>query len=117
MAMGFASAQQLVLLTTAIGGAVAFVLYNLVMLRRRSPDGTTSEHPDSLTVLATLPTEVEAALIVSHLAEQGIKAHIGGPRMGYPVSLYVQVVVRPEDFARAKELLGLVHRPPRTNEL
>jgi hypothetical protein len=72
--------------------------------------------PDSPQVLATVRTEVEAALIVNHLADQGIKAFVagaGGPS-GWPDARKDnQVVVRQADFARAKESLDLVRQGDR----
>jgi hypothetical protein len=69
--------------------------------------------PNSPKVLATLPTEAEAAMVVNHLAAQGIQAlasGAGGPT-GWPEARKeIQVVVRQSDLARAKELLDLVRQ-------
>jgi hypothetical protein len=67
--------------------------------------------PNSPKVLATLLTEVEASLVVNHLAAQGIKAlasGAGGPS-GWPEARkWIQVVVRQADFAQAQTALELI---------
>jgi hypothetical protein len=72
-----------------------------------------AEDPNSPKVLATLPTEVEASLIINHLAAQGIKAlasGAGGPS-GWPESRkWIQVVVRQADFAQAQAALELIRQ-------
>jgi len=75
--------------------------------------------PNSPRVLATLPTEVEAALVVNHLADQGIQAHVAGSgsAAGWLEERFdIQVVVRQADFARAKESLDLVRNKRRRQE-
>jgi hypothetical protein len=70
-----------------------------------------SGDPDSPKVLATVRTDMEAALVVNHLATQGIKAFVSGvgTSTGWPEAPGdVQVVVRQSDFERAKESLDLV---------
>lgn len=57
-------------------------------------------------VLADLPGEIEAQLIVAALEEQGIEAFKSGGyasdfRVGVPG--HVKILVRPEDLDRAKE--------------
>ena len=67
--------------------------------------------PNRPKLLATLPTEVEAILVVSHLTGHGIKAHIAGsgsPGGWLEERFDTQVVVRETDFARAKELIDLI---------
>jgi hypothetical protein len=57
-------------------------------------------------VLADLPGEVEAQLIVAALEEEGIEAFkAGGAVSDFKVGVagHVQVLVRPEDLDRAKE--------------
>jgi len=69
--------------------------------------------PNSPKVLATLPTEVEAALVVNHLRNQGIEAHMSGSGSAagwMDERIDIQVVVRQTDLARAKELLDLVRQ-------
>jgi hypothetical protein len=69
--------------------------------------------PNSPKVLATLPTEVEAALVVNHLRNQGIEAHLSrsGSAAGWmDERIDIQVVVRQTDLARAKEALDLVRQ-------
>ena len=59
-------------------------------------------------VLANLPTEAEAALLVGHLDSLGIKAYVSGAgtSTGWPEAPSdVQVVVRQADLARAQEAL------------
>ena len=62
-----------------------------------------SEEP---VVLADVPSEIEAQLIVAALAEEGVEAFKAGGtvsdfRVGAPG--HVQVLVRPEDLERAEE--------------
>jgi hypothetical protein len=75
--------------------------------------------PNSPKVLATLPTEVEAALVVNHLAAQGIEAHFAGSGSAagwLDDRMDIQVVVRQVDLARAQESLDLVRRTRRAKE-
>lgn len=67
--------------------------------------------PNSPKVLATVRTDIEAALIVNHLADRGIKAYVSGAgsATGWPEAPGdVQIVVRQIDLAQATELLDLV---------
>ena len=69
--------------------------------------------PNSPKVLAKLPTEVEAALVVNHLAAQGIKSSLAGSGSAagwLDDRMDIQVVVRQADLARAKESLDLVRQ-------
>lgn len=62
-------------------------------------------------VLAKLPTEAEAALLVGHLRSMGIEAYVSGAgtSTGWPEAASdVQVVVRQGDLARAREALELI---------
>jgi hypothetical protein len=62
-----------------------------------------SEDPNSPKILATVPTDAEAAIIANYLVDQGIKSHIvPGSNYGSP-----DVIVRQADFARARELVAL----------
>lgn len=57
-------------------------------------------------VLADVPGEVEASLIVAALEEEGIEAFkAGGAVSDFKVGIpgHVQVLVRPEDLDRARE--------------
>jgi hypothetical protein len=75
--------------------------------------------PNSPKVLATLPTEVEAALVVNHLAAQGIKSHLAGSGSAagwLDDRMDIQVVVRHADLARAKESLDLVRHSGRAKQ-
>jgi hypothetical protein len=65
-----------------------------------------TDDPNSPEVLLSVPTEVEAALIVNLLGERGIEAFaLGGYTAGsqVPVPGDVTVVVRKADFARAQQ--------------
>jgi hypothetical protein len=62
-------------------------------------------------VLANLPTEAEAALLVGHLGSLGIEAYVSGAgtSTGWPEAASdVQVVVRRADLVRAREALDLI---------
>ena len=62
-------------------------------------------------VLTKVLTEAEATLLVGHLESLGIKAVVSGAgtSTGWPEAPSdVQVVVRRNDFARAREALDLI---------
>ena len=64
-----------------------------------------SDDPNSPEALLSVPTEVEAALIVNLLGERGIKAFaLGGYTSGFRTSTpgSVTVVVRQAEFAQAQ---------------
>jgi hypothetical protein len=71
--------------------------------------------PNSPVVLAVMATDAEASMLVSRLADQGIKAIIagGGSALGPAIFVQgvdVQVVVRRADHARATELLEIIEQ-------
>jgi hypothetical protein len=64
--------------------------------------------PDSPQLLAKFVTEVEAALLVNHLARHGIKAYIAGvgSATGWTEAPgEVQVLIRQADLSQAKGVL------------
>jgi hypothetical protein len=68
-----------------------------------------STDADKPIVLASLPTEPLVALLVGRLQSEGIRAEMSGAltsafRVEAPGA--VQVLVRPQDAARARELLA-----------
>jgi hypothetical protein len=72
---------------------------------------------DNPQVLSVVQSEVEAWLIVNHLADNGIKARAVGANLGalWPeLPREVQVVVRQADISRSKELLNSL--PPRDEQ-
>lgn len=67
-------------------------------------------HPEHVVVVATVPNEQEADVIVAALEEEGIKSTISGAganpfRLDLPGD--VQILVAKEDEARAKEIIRL----------
>lgn len=76
-----------------------------------------SQDPNSPRVLARLPTEIDAVLLVDHLEGSGIKAMIGGAgtSTGWPEAPGdVQVLVRASDLERTLAVrLELSVRLPR----
>jgi hypothetical protein len=77
-----------------------------------------SEDPNDLQVLSVVQSEVEASLIVNHLADNGITARAAGASLGatWPQLPWgeMQVIVRQADVSRAKELLDSL--PPRDEQ-
>ena len=68
---------------------------------------------DKLSVLASLPSEPLAALLVARLRSQGIRAEMSGVlTSGFRADARggVQVLVLPEDAARAREVLAASHK-------
>jgi hypothetical protein len=77
----------------------------------------TADPQEDLCVLASLRTEVEAAMIRSALAEHGIDARLVGNYLaqfrGTEVAVEVQLLVRNADLSRARSILDtLSERPP-----
>ena len=92
---------------------LALATWRLGRWVRTSAETSLAADPSSPKVLAILPTEAEATLMVDLLADQGIKALISGTgsSTGWPETPGdVQVVVRQSDFARARQLLERFRR-------
>jgi hypothetical protein len=72
-----------------------------------------SPESDNPIVLTSLPSEPPAALLVGRLRNEGIRAEMSGMltsgfRADAPGS--VQILIRPEDAERARELLAEWHK-------
>jgi hypothetical protein len=70
-----------------------------------------SEHPEPSEVLTSLPSEMEASIVVGALEADGIRARLAGDftaklRVGVPS--WVQVLVFDEDLERAQAVLEQV---------
>lgn len=74
---------------------------------------------DKFEVVVSVPSEVEAAAIVSVLAEQGIAAKAtGGLTAGFRAEApgEVEVMVASDDLPRAAEILDEFHAEPATSD-
>lgn len=68
---------------------------------------------DKPVVLTSLPTEPLAALLVGRLQNEGIRAEMSGAlTSGFRAEAAgdVQILVRPEDATRARQLLAAWHQ-------
>jgi hypothetical protein len=69
--------------------------------------------PNNPVVLANLPSDAEAALLIAYLQSVGITARLSGAggATGWPEGVrYVQVVVRQADLERAKDAMEAAKR-------
>ena len=67
-----------------------------------------ADDPNQPVVLATVPTEAEAAMIAAALENEGVSAHTAGGLLStlYPgASEGVDILVRQDDLERAREAL------------
>ena len=75
----------------------------------RSIQASAQADPMSPQVLASVPDEVEASMMVDELEKEGIRAHmVGGFTSGFQIQVAgdVHVVVALADFERASEVLA-----------
>ena len=74
-----------------------------------------ADDPNQPVVLATVPTEAEAAMIAAALENEGVSAHTAG---GVISTLYpgacdgVHILVRQADLERAREALRTIEPAP-----
>ena len=97
-----------------LSAARAAVELSWELLTSEDKEAQMADDPSSPKVVAIVRTEMEAALIVNRLADEGIQALVAGAgsSTGWPEAPGdVQVVGRQEDLARAKETLALIRRP------
>ena len=91
----------------AVGGGILVALVMLAMLR--SVSRSASDDPLSPRIVASVPNDVEAAILVDVLADNGIRATTVGSHTSTFAGLhlgYVHVVVAQADAERALEILA-----------
>jgi len=96
---------------TRIGSSLAL---RIALPATNFPEGSrvSSSDADKPVVLISFPTEPSAALLVGRLGSEGIGAEMSGALTSAfraSVAGAVQVLVRPKDAARARELLAAWH--------
>lgn len=73
-----------------------------------------SDDAATVAVLTRVPTEFEAALVVTHLAEQGIQAEaVGGYTAGFRAQAPgdIKILVRAGNMEKARQILNELREP------
>jgi hypothetical protein len=97
------------IMSLVLAAAFGLIAVPVALSMYRSIQASAQADPMSPQVLASVPDEVEASMMVDELEKEGIRAHtVGGFTSGFQIQVAgdVHVVVALADFERAREVLA-----------